>query len=338
MANSQNAPLLKFDDLQLFQPNVITQARYHFSEYERRVLVFIVKHIQDQLNNNTVKLNRDLFGDIDYKIEFYLKELYLDDGEKVSHRVKKALTDLRHRDIEVEDEDQWFTVGFIENPKLNKESGKWSLKISADLMPYLISCAKGFTQYQLNTALQLTYYSHRLYMMMSQFADTGLFRISAEKLRYELAVEEKYITYNSFKHGILARSMKEIKKLFDNSSCDLFFTISGDQKERSKDDWDRTIHFKIICPERNSNQREHKYDPVEVKAYHYILAVLKYAMPNNQTLRNKIAAHLSTSRQLGVFAERLLKIESQAEAEKQDLTGYAPLIVHIVKTDFGYGR
>ena len=72
----------------LYQPNIITQARYTFTEYEMRVLLFVVRSIQEKLNRDDVQFNKNLFGEIDYRLHFYLSDL-MEEGEKNHGRIKK---------------------------------------------------------------------------------------------------------------------------------------------------------------------------------------------------------------------------------------------------------
>lgn len=72
----------------IYQPNVITQARYLFTEYEMRIFLYVVKSIQDKLNKNDIEFNRTLFGEVDYKLRFRLSDL-MHEGEKITTVLKK---------------------------------------------------------------------------------------------------------------------------------------------------------------------------------------------------------------------------------------------------------
>ncbi|MDQ3394816.1 MAG: replication initiation protein [Bacteroidota bacterium] len=316
----------------VYQPNVITQARYNFSEYEMRVLLFVIRNIQNKLNKADVEFNRTLFGEIDYKIQFYLSDMMVSEGEKNHARVKKALKDLRSKSFEVEDEKRWFNVGFINYGYYNKDAKKWELQVSFLLMPYMVSLAKGFTAYQLKTILNLNTHSQRLYMMFSQFHSTGLFRISAEDLRYKLGLENKYDTYSNFKIRVILSAEKELKNLFDEGKCDLWVKLTEDKKNRGNEDFDRTLTFKIFYSERKFKQgEEEKHNDMR-----YIVNILAAIFPQAELYRNKLVGHLVENQRLKPFADRLERIEKEAAEKRSPLTVFGGLIRTIAKNDYSF--
>lgn len=319
-------------EMTIYQPNVITQARYSFSDYEMRVLLFVVKQIQDLLNRDDVNFNRTLFGEIDYKVQFYLKDILGSDDEKNHSRVRKALKDLRQKSFEVNDEKQWFNVGFVNYGYYNKEAKKWELQVSFLLMPYMVSLAKGFTIYQLQTVLELNTHAQRLYMMFSQFHDTGIFRISAEDLRYKLALENAYGRYCDFKIKVLAFSLKEMKDLFNEGKSDLYVTLEDDKKVRGKEDWERTLTFKIFYSKRKVVEVEQ----AKAEAMQYCVQVLKSIFLDNQNYPNKLIGHLVQTKRLKAFTERLGRVEDEATETGKALSSFGGLIRHIAEGDYGF--
>jgi plasmid replication initiation protein len=316
----------------LYQPNVITQARYSFSEYEMRVLIYVVKQIQDKLNREDVEFNRTLFGEIDFKLQFHLSDMMVTEGEKNHHRIRKALKDLRDKSFEVEDEKQWFNVGFINYGRYSKAAKKWELQVSFLLMPYMVSLAKGFTIYQLETILNLNTHSQRLYMMFSQFHDTGIFRISAENLRYKLGLEDKYDSYGDFKKRVIISSEKELKKLFEEGKSDLWVKLDTDKKERGKDEFDRTMTFKIFYSERKFKQVEQ----AKAEALVYATNMLKSILPAAELYCNKLLGYLIGKKRLKPFCDRLERIEAQAQEEGKPFSEYGGLVRFIAKEDFKF--
>lgn len=316
----------------LYQPNVITQARYSFTEYEMRVLLYVVRQIQDKLNRNDVEFNRNMFGEIDFKIQFYLADMMVSEGEKNHARIRKALKDLRDKSFEVEDEKQWFNVGFINYGRYNKDAKKWELQVSFLLMPYMVSLARGFTAYQLETIMHLNTHSQRLYMMFSQYHDTGIFRISAEDLRYKLGLEDKYERYGDFKKWVLSAAEKELKQLFDAGKSDVWVKLTDDKKERGKEDFDRTLTFKIFHSERKFNQIEE----AKAESMRYCTQMLKTILPEAELYCNKLLGYLVEKKRLKPFSDRLERLEDQAREEAKPLTSYGGLLRHIAKQDFKY--
>jgi plasmid replication initiation protein len=314
----------------LYQPNVITQARYIFSEQEMKVLIFIIRSIQGLFNKDDVQVNRTLFGEVDYKIFFYLSEIK--ESETNLTRIKKAIKDLRKKDFEIHDEKRWLNVGLINYGEYNYEAKKWEIQVSHKLMPYMVSMARGFTAYQLETILHLNTHSQRLYMMFSQYHDTGIFRISAEDLRYKLGLESKYETYANFKNRVLSAAEKELKQLFDAGKSDLWVKLEKDKKERGKEDFDRTLTFKIFYSERKFNQIEE----AKAEAMRYCARMLNAMLPEADLYCNKLLGYLVEQKRLKPFSDRLERLEDQAREEVKPLTSYGGLLRHIAKEDFKY--
>lgn len=320
------------NEISIYQPNVITQARYNFSEYEMRVLLYVVKHIQDKLNKDDIAFNRTIFGEIDYKIQFYLSEMMNSEDEKNHARIKKALVDLRTKSFEVNDEKQWFNVGFVNYGRYNKEVKKWELQVSFLLMPYIVSLARGFTTFQLDTILRLNSHSQRLYMMFSQFHGTGVFRISAEDLRFKLGLENSYNRYGDFKIRVINSTLKELKDLFNEEKSDLWVVLEDDKKERKKEDFDRMLTFKIFYSKRKFDQIE----KAKAEALQYCTHILKSIFMENTVYPNKLIGYLIGQKRLKPFVDRLEKIEDQAEKEGKALSTYGGLVRHFAKQDFNF--
>jgi len=318
----------------LYQPNVITQARYSFTEYEMRVLLYVVKQIQDKLNKNDVEFNRTMFGEIDYKIQFYLADLMTSEGEKNHFRIRKALKDLRDKSFEVEDEKHWFNVGFINYGRYNKDIKQWELQVSFLLMPYMVSLARGYTAYQLETILNLNTNSQRLYFMYSQYHNTGIFRISAEELRFKLGLEKKYERYGDFKKWVLAAAEKELKALFDIDKSDIWVKLEKDKKDRGKEDFDRMLTFKIFHVDRKVVQ----VDQAKAETLRYCTQILQSIFPDHQAYANSLLGYLVEKKRLKPFSVRLERIEDQSQAEGKPLVSYAPLIRYFAKADFDFSN
>jgi plasmid replication initiation protein len=267
--------------LSIIQPNAITQARYRFSEYEMKILIYFIKNIQNLINRENIVFQENLFGEKNHIIWINVHEIDADNPK----RIKQALRDLRHRDFEIETDDFWLNVGFINFAKWEKKANKWKVEISHELMLYMASIAHGYTEYQLNAVLRLNSHSQRLYMMLSQFSDTGVFRISCEKLRFELGLEEKYDRYCDFKNRVIKSSIKEINTLFESGQCDLKADLINDKKTRGGDDFDRILEFRII-----GNKRKKVIDhDLKNQYYTYIVNVFRSVFKENPKIGNKIA-------------------------------------------------
>lgn len=320
----------EINHLALNQPNVITQARYVFSEPEMKVLLFIIKCIQGLLNREDFEQNKVLYGEADYKIFFHLSEI--DENETNLTRIKKAIKDLRKRDFEINDAKRWLNVGFVNYGEYNYDLKKWEIQVSHKLMPFMVSMAKGYTRYQLNTILRLNPYSQRLYMMFSQFNETGIFRIKADELRFKLGLEDKYEEYCGFKRRIITTAEKEIKEVFDEGQSDIWFKLDSDSKKRGTEDFERMLTFKIFYSHRKIIQVEQ----AKAETLRYCTQIMQSIFPDHQSYANSLLGYLVEKKQLKSFSDRLERLEDQAEKEVKSLNSFMPLVRYVAKNDYGF--
>ncbi|RYY06363.1 MAG: RepB family plasmid replication initiator protein, partial [Sphingobacteriaceae bacterium] len=281
---------------------------------------------------NDVEFNRSLFSELDYKIQFHLAEMMASEGEKNHIRVRKALKDLRDKSFEVEDEKHWFNVGFINYGRYVKDIKKWELQVSFLLMPYLVSMAKGYTRFQLNTILRLNTHSQRLFMMFSQFSETGIFRISAHELRSKLGLEDKYEEYGGFKKRVITTAEKEIKELFNEDHSDIWFKLESDSKKRGTEDFERMLTFKIFYSQRKIIQVEQ----AKAETLRYCTQIMQSIFPDHQSYANSLLGYLVEKKQLKSFSDRLERLEDQAEKEAKSLNSFMPLVRYVAKNDYGF--
>lgn len=315
---------------ELFQPNVITQARYLFSDTEMKVLIFIIKNIQSLLNKEGFEHNRTLFGEIDYKIFFYLTDI--DENETNLKRIKSAIKSLRQKDFEIDDGKRWLNVGLINYGEYQYDLKKWEIQVSHKLMPYMVDIAKGYTQYQLETILNLNKHAQRLYMMFSQFHGTGVFRANAEELRFKLALDDKYKTYRDFKNWVLKTSLVEINKLYEQGKSDVCVSLVKDKKVRGNEDFDRTIEFRIAYTKRIYNQIEGE----KQEYMRYTANILRSVFPNDEKYCNRLLGYLVENKRLKPFGDRLQRIEDEANQEGKDLASFGGLLRHIAQNDYSF--
>jgi plasmid replication initiation protein len=103
-----------------------------------------------------------------------------------------------------------------------KGQGLIEIGIEPKLRPYLFELRQNFTTYQLELALILkSKFSKRMYEMLSQFKNTGIFRISVLDLKERLSLynpktkEEQYEKWSAFDKYVLKIAHKEINKHTD---------------------------------------------------------------------------------------------------------------------------
>ena len=226
-------------NIKLYQSNVLTQARYELSVMEKRAVYLIIKEVRRKFVL-TDEGQRDLFDDL----IIYLNRNELDESSnKNGDLMYKSLTQLRKRDITINDNDFFLNVGFINYSEHKKGEGKIQIQVSNKILPYLVELSKEYTEYSLTVAISLkSQWSQRFYEYCSQFKNTGGFKVSINDLREKLKIENKYEKYASLKKRVIETAQKELKDLYEKGQCDLYFNYSETKMGRSVTD----LTFKII--------------------------------------------------------------------------------------------
>lgn len=89
--------------------------------------------------------------------------------------------------------------------------GKVRLGFSPEITPYLTLLHRRFTSYPIEDIAPLqSAYHVRLFEMLMQFQDTGLFVISLDDFRERLQLEDKYTRFSNLKARIIDPAAKEL--------------------------------------------------------------------------------------------------------------------------------
>lgn len=97
-------------DIVLSQDNALTTARYKFDLIEKRALYSIIRNIRAQYIENE-NGRRDLFDDL--IITIHEEELKKCGDNTKMQNIYDALKRLRNRDIEINNEKMWLSIGFV---------------------------------------------------------------------------------------------------------------------------------------------------------------------------------------------------------------------------------
>lgn len=210
------------------QANIITQGRYDFTVIEKRAVYFIIREVRKQFVLNSGQ--KTIYDNLVIR----MKTEDLQKSDTVLRDIYSSLKSLRRKSIEVEDEERWLELGYINYSEHKKRAGEVEVEVSKKILPYLVELAKEFTEYYLTVAISLkNKYSQRFYEYCSQWKSTGFFTMKIDDLREKLMITEKYPRYALIKKYILEPAVKELKALYDKGQCDLYFTYSEEKSSRS---------------------------------------------------------------------------------------------------------
>jgi len=183
---------MKANSKEVIQGYVLTAAKYDFSRYEKLIMYKMVEIAQDDLKGKKLgpgySINQTLFND--KILEIPIKD-FLPEGDKNHAQVKKALTSLRNKTIEYEDDKEWRLIGIIEKPVVEKYSDKVVFEVQPLIWQAILNFSKGHTRYELNAAMNFkSVYAMRFYEMFSKNLKPLTLHIDTLKERFGL--KDKY--------------------------------------------------------------------------------------------------------------------------------------------------
>ena len=120
-------------DKVLSQDNELTTARYKFDLIEKRALYSIIRNIRAQYIENE-NGRRDLFDDL--IITIHEEELKKCGDNTKMQNIYDALKRLRNRDIEINNEKMWLSIGFVNYVKHIKNKSYFEVQVSKEVLPY----------------------------------------------------------------------------------------------------------------------------------------------------------------------------------------------------------
>ena len=271
------------------QSNVITESRYDFNRLEKNALYCIIRQVRKDYveTASEQKTYSNMHVVIDERV---LTEIADDTHRKDA---KAALINLRHRDINIEDEDgNWVNTGFITMAKYEAKKKQFTVEVSSEIMPYLVDLARKYTVYSLTVAISLkSKWSQRLYELCCQYKnhlENGIpsFHKDVDQLREMFTLENKYPKLPDFKKYVIDKAQKELKDSYEAGQCDLWFDYAqvgrGDKAE-----------FKFIIHTREATQAQQKQFKELNEMARTIYKTLLSIFPKDENFCEKCWNHLN---------------------------------------------
>jgi plasmid replication initiation protein len=204
---------MKISNQDLIQSYIVTQARYDFSVYEKRILYSIIQMFQQLLEGKKLtgklRADKDLFGD--YMIYLPIKSCLKDEEDKNHARVKQALLDLESKRFEYEDDKVWQIIRLVQAPEIIKNDEVMKFRLHYRLVDAFMDFSKGFSKYEFLTAMKFeSTYAMRFYELLS--GQTKPITYSIDSLKIMFQVQEKYTKNNDFIRKVIDAAKKELDK------------------------------------------------------------------------------------------------------------------------------
>ena len=171
---------------------IIQKARYDLNIAELKALAYIfskIKPTDTQLQEYSFSIKEycQVCG-IDYK-----------NGGNYQY-VKGTIKALRDKSFWVLDENgNEVLIGWLQKAKINKGSGKISVKLDEDLQKYVIGLFNNYTQYELLSTLPMkSSYSFRIYELLKSYAFQKQHTFNIDELKKQLTATN-YINFKDFR-------------------------------------------------------------------------------------------------------------------------------------------
>jgi plasmid replication initiation protein len=133
------------------------------------------------------------------------------DPKNAYAEMEEATSRLYERDIRRIDGNTRKRLRWVYMAEYKKGEGKVRLGFSPEIAPYLTMLHKRFTSYRLEEVARLSStYAIRLFEMLAQFADTGLFVISVADFKHRLGLDVKYDRFSNLKARVIEPAVKDL--------------------------------------------------------------------------------------------------------------------------------
>lgn len=197
----------------IVQDNAITSARYEMSALEKNIIYIMM-----------AQLKKEDRADIIYYVS--VRELMDRTGTRNSYEdLKRATESLIGRVLQIKRPNgNLLQVSMISSAEYLHGQGIIEIGLDPKIRPFFFDLKQNFTAFQLHMALSLdSKYAKRIYEMLSQYKDMGMFKIELMELKRRLLLydektgEEQYKNWSDFEKRILLTAKKEINEKTDIS-------------------------------------------------------------------------------------------------------------------------
>lgn len=311
------------------QSNMLTESRRLLDVVEQRCVYLIIDTIRNKRMRCAV-YPKDLFSD-NWTIEMTTQYLTKATDVKKTARAFNSLKKLRDKGFEVQTEDGPLYIGIINWARWSIRKKCYEIQIPKEIIPYIVELTNKFTTYELCVAMTLkSKYSQRFYEFCNQYKnkEDKRFFYDIDKLRSMLNLENEYKLYSGFRENVLNKAQKEIKALFDEGRCDLWFDYYEDEATKKGKAYTRiwfNIHTKTDEEEREKELNDRFYRRLWI--IKFLNATFKRDIKYNKRIVNAIDKNPEL---VEPIYDRLFRM-----VENEEKTSHAPLTRYILKNDFG---
>lgn len=187
---------------------LIQKARYDLTIAELKTLAYVFSKI---------KPNDKELQDYTFSIKEYCQVCGIDYKNGANYiYIKKSIKALRDKSFWLLDENgNEVLVGWLSKARINKGSGKITVRLDEDIQKYVIGLFDNFTQYELLSTLPMkSSYSFRIYELLKSYSFTKHHTFDIDDLKSKLAAAN-YVNFKDFRRYVLEVATKEINLYTD---------------------------------------------------------------------------------------------------------------------------
>ena len=187
---------------------IIQQARYDLNITELKTLAYIISKIKP----TDTELHEYSFLIKDY---CQVCGIEYDNGGNYQH-IKAILKGLSDQSFWVKDEKgQEVLCRWVQKARINRGSGKITVRLDEDMHKYVIGLFSNFTQYELISTLPMkSAYSFRIYELLKSYAFAKSHTFDIDDLK-KMIVAEHLSNFKDFRRRVLEYAVTEINKYTD---------------------------------------------------------------------------------------------------------------------------
>ena len=183
--------------------NALIEASYNLTLNEQRIILACAAKLDGRK-----PMPRDAVFVL--SVEEFI-DLFGSDPRNAYAEMEEAATKLYERDIRRIEGTTRKRLRWVYMAEYKKGEGKVRLGFSPEIAPYLTMLHKRFTSYRLEEVASLrSTYAIRLFEMLVQFSETGLFVISVADFKQRLGLDEKYDRFSNLKARVIDPAVKDL--------------------------------------------------------------------------------------------------------------------------------
>jgi plasmid replication initiation protein len=183
--------------------NALIEASYNLTLNEQRIILACAAKLDGRK-----PMPRDAVFVL--SVEEFI-DLFGSDPKNAYAEMEEAATKLYERDIRRIEGTTRKRLRWVYMAEYKKGEGKVRLGFSPEIAPYLTMLHKRFTSYKLEDVASLrSAYAIRLFEMLVQFSETGLFVISVVDFKLRLGLDEKYDRFSNLKARVIDPAVKDL--------------------------------------------------------------------------------------------------------------------------------